>query len=270
MSRNSREVLEVSGLPPEAARLSRIWDWCVVAAVALLFMGAIHLHVMLSVGDWDMFVDWKDRQFWVLVFPVSTLMIPAALQAVFWHYFRLPIGMTLGAVLLLVATWITRWMGWHVWGYFPFTMGVPATIIAGAMACDTILLIVRNALLTSTFGGFAFALLFYPSNWPALVAYFLPVEHQGMVASVADLIGYTFPRSGTPEYIRLIERGTLRTYEGTTVWISTFFAGVICIFMHMIWWRIGLAFSTQRFVATSKRFRRFVGLAGDPQPAQSK
>jgi methane/ammonia monooxygenase subunit A len=82
-----------------------------------------------------------------------------------------------------------------------------------------------------------------------------------MVASVADMIGYVFPRSGTPEYIRMIERGTLRTYEGTTVWISSFFAGVICIFMHMLWWRIGLAFSTQRFVDSSKRFKKFVGLA---------
>ncbi len=261
MSPNSREILAVSELPPEGAKLSRIWDWCVVAAVALLFMGAIHLHVMLTVGDWDMFIDWKDRQFWVLVTPVSMLMIPAALQAVFWHYFRLPIGMTLGAVLLLIATWITRYVGWHLWGYFPFTMGVPATMIAGALACDAILLIVRSSLLTSTFGGFVFALLFYPSNWASLAPYFIPIEHQGMVASVADMIGYVFPRSGTPEYIRMIERGTLRTYEGTTVWISSFFAGVICIFMHMLWWRIGLAFSTQRFVDSSKRFKKFVGLA---------
>ena len=67
MSPNSREILAVAGLPPEGAKLSRFWDWFVVAAVALLFMGAIHLHVMLTVGDWDMFIDWKDRQFWVLV-----------------------------------------------------------------------------------------------------------------------------------------------------------------------------------------------------------
>ena len=71
MSPNSREILAVSGLPPEAATLSRIWEGFVVAAVALLFMGAIHLHVMLTVGDWDMFIDWKDRQYWVLVAPIS-------------------------------------------------------------------------------------------------------------------------------------------------------------------------------------------------------
>jgi methane/ammonia monooxygenase subunit A len=241
MSPNSKEILAVSGLSPDAARMSRIWEWLVVAAVALLFMGAIHLHVMLSVGDWDMFIDWKDRQFWVLVTPVSMIMIPAALQGVFWHYFRLPIGATLGALLLIIATWIARVVGWHLWGYFPFSMSIPATMLAGGLALDAILLIVRNSLLASTFGGMAFAVLFYPSNWASLAPYFLAVEHQGMVASVADMIGYVYPRSGTPEYIRMIERG-------------------ICIFMHMIWWRIGLAFSTQKFVPNSKRMKQMMGL----------
>ena len=260
MSPNTRQVLEVSGLSPEAAKLSRIWEWLVVAAVVLLFMGAIHLHVMLSVGDWDMFIDWKDRQFWVLVTPVSMIMIPSALQGVFWHYFRLPIGATLGAVLLIIATWIARVVGWHLWGYYPFSMGIPATMLAGAMALDAILLIVRNPLLTATFGGVAFAMLFYPSNWASLGAYYLPIEHQGMVASVADMIGYVYPRAATPEYIRMIERGTLRTFEGTSIWVSSAFAGFICIFMHMIWWRIGLAFSTQRFVPNSKGIRKMMGL----------
>ena len=266
MSPNSREILEVSGLPSEAARLSRIWDWFVVAAVALLFMGAIHLHVMLTVGDWDMFIDWKDRQYWVLIAPITMLMIPAALQGVFWHYFRLPIGMTLGAVLLLIATWITRWVGWHIWGYYPFPMNIPASIIAGALACDAVLMIVRTGLLTSVFGGFMFAVLFFPSNWASLAAYYLPVEHQGMIASVADMIGYVYPRAGTPEYIRVIERGTLRTFEGTSVWVSSAFAGFICIFMHLLWWRIGLLFSTQKFVTSSKRFQRFMGIT--PPAAQ--
>jgi len=261
----NRAVLDAAGLPPEAARLSRIWDWLVVTAVILLFMGAIHLHVMLTIGDWDMFIDWKDRQYWVLVTPISMIMIPAALQAVFWHYFRLPIGATVGAVVLFLATCITRWIGWHVWGYFPFSMTIPATMLAGAVALDLVLLIVRNSLLAATFGGFLFAVLFFPSNYASLAPYYVPIEHMGMVASAADMIGYTFPRSGTPEYIRIIERGTLRTFEGTSVWVSTAFAGFICIFMHMIWWRIGIAFSTQRFVGTSDKFKALVGLR-EPTP----
>jgi methane/ammonia monooxygenase subunit A len=255
----NRRVLDAAGLPPEAARLSRIWDFLVVAAVILLFMGAIHLHVMLTVGDWDMFIDWKDRQFWVLITPISLIMIPAALQGVFWHYFRLPIGATVGAVVLFLGTWITRYLAWHVWGYFPFSMSIPATMLAGAVALDAVVLIVRNALLTATFGGFLFAVLFFPSNYASLAPYYVPIEHMGMIASAADMIGYSFPRSGTPEYIRIIERGTLRTFEGTSVWVSTAFAGFICIFMHMIWWRIGLAFSTQRFVPNSKKLKAMMG-----------
>jgi methane/ammonia monooxygenase subunit A len=261
----NRAVLDAAGLTPEAARLSRIWDWFVVVAVVLLFMGAIHLHVLLTVGDWDMFIDWKDRQFWVLVTPVSMIMIPAALQAVFWHYFRLPIGATVGAVVLILATWITRYVGWHLWGYFPFSMNIPGHMLAGALALDTILLVVRNPLLTATFGAFAFAVLFYPSNYASLAPYYVPIEHMGMMAPAADMIGYTFPRSGTPEYIRLIERGTLRTFEGTSVWVSSAFAGFICIFMHMIWWRIGMAFSTQRFVPNSEKLKAMVGLR-EPAP----
>ena len=46
----------------ESARVSRTFDVLVVVAVILLFMGAIHLHMELLVGDWDMFIDWKDRQ----------------------------------------------------------------------------------------------------------------------------------------------------------------------------------------------------------------
>src|SRR5262245_17978101 len=81
-------VIEIAGLTPEAAKYSRIFDFLVVFAVITLFAGAIHLHVMLTVGDWDMYVDWKDRQFWPLVMPISMIMFPAALQSIFWSNFR--------------------------------------------------------------------------------------------------------------------------------------------------------------------------------------
>ena len=37
----------------EAARLERTLDWMVVFIAVCLFMGAFHLHAMLTVGDWD-------------------------------------------------------------------------------------------------------------------------------------------------------------------------------------------------------------------------
>ena len=33
-----------------------------------------------------------------------------------------------------------------------------------------------------------------------------------MLLTLADLIGFNYVRTGTPEYIRMIERGTLRTF----------------------------------------------------------
>jgi methane/ammonia monooxygenase subunit A len=257
------KVLDVAGLSPEAARMSRAFDVLVVVAVILLFIGAIHLHVMLSVGDWDMFIDWKDRQYWPLVVPVSMIMFPAALQAIFWTYFRLPIGATVGAVCFMVGVAITRYVSWHIWTGYPFTMSLPSQMITGALLMDVVLLVVRNGLFTSIFGGFAFAFVFYPANYTILAPYYLPVEHQGTMASVADMVGYAFPRSATPEYIRIIERGTLRTFGASVSWVSGFFAGFICIFLHYLWWQLGLFMSTTRFIPNSKAVRAFMGIEKD-------
>lgn len=253
-------VISVSGLTPSAARYSRLFDVLVVAAVVTIFAGAIHLHVMLTVGDWDMYVDWKDRQYWPLVMPVSMIMFPAALQAIFWVNFRLPIGATVGATVLLIATWIGRYANWWIWTGFPFTEGVPSQALAGALLMDMTLIVLRNSLFTSIIGGFAFGFVFWPSNYSALAPFYLPVEHQGMVASLADMIGYTFPRSNMPEYLRIIERGTLRTFGSSVSWVSAAFAGFICIFMHQLWWRLGLFASQATFLKNSDVVKSFMGI----------
>ena len=59
-----------------------------------------HRHFMLTVGDWDFWIDWKDRQYWVTATPVVLIMFPAALQYVFWERFRLPIAATLAMLAL--------------------------------------------------------------------------------------------------------------------------------------------------------------------------
>ena len=261
MNAADREILAVAGLNPENARTSRSFDYLIIVATFFLFAGAVHLHIMLTVGDWDMFIDWKDRQYWVLVMPVSMVIFPAALQAIFWKFFRLPIGATTCAVVLLFGTWVTRAVGWHLWSYFPFSMVVPAHMLAGCLVLDATLLLTRSWILTAVFGGFGFGAFFFLSNWVGFAAYFLPVEHMGQLASLADLIGYTYPRAGTPEYIRVIERGTLRTFEGTSAWVSCAFAGFVCILLHMIWWKVGLAFSTVRFWPGSRRIKDAMGLA---------
>jgi methane/ammonia monooxygenase subunit A len=256
-------VVQAAGLSPGAARASRLFDLLVVIAVVLLFTGAIHLHVMLLAGDWDMFTDWKDRQFWPLVMPVVMIMFPAALQAVFWNYFRLPIGATVGAVCLMLAVSITRPVQFMLWTDYPLNMVLPAQMIAGALVMDMMLMIFRNALFTAIFGGFAFAFLFYPSNYIIMAPYYVPAAHQGMMASMADMIGYVFPRSATPEYIRIIERGTLRTFGDSASWVSALFSGFICIFMHYGWWKLGMVMSNATFLPNNKKVMAMMGIRAD-------
>jgi methane/ammonia monooxygenase subunit A len=253
-------VVQAAGLSPAAARTSRLFDLLVVIAVVLLFTGAIHLHVMLLAGDWDMFIDWKDRQYWPLVMPVVMIMFPGALQAVFWNYFRLPIGATVGAVCLMLAVSITRPMQFMLWTDYPLNLVLPAQMIAGALVLDVMLLIFRNALFTAIFGGFAFAFLFYPSNYIILAPYYVPAAHQGMMASMADLIGYVYPRSATPEYIRIIERGTLRTFGDSASWVSALFSGFICMFMHYGWWKLGMLMSSATFLPNNRKVMAMMGV----------
>jgi methane/ammonia monooxygenase subunit A len=267
-STNPDSVIEIAGFTKEAAKYSRIFDLLVVIAVITLFAGAIHLHVMLTVGDWDMYIDWKDRQFWPLVMPVSMIMFPAALQSIFWNNFRLPIGATVGATVLLITTWIGRWANWWIWTGFPFTEGVPSQAIAGALLMDFALIVLRNPLFTAIFGGFAFGFVFWPANYSALAPYFVPVEHQGTVASVADMIGYTFPRSNMPEYLRIIERGTLRTFGSSVSWVSAFFAGFLCIFAHYAWWYLGVFASQATFLKSNPHVMSLMGLESRPAPTR--
>ena len=252
-------VVQAAGMSPGAARFSRVFDLFVVIAVIFLFMGAIHLHVLLLAGDWDLFTDWKDRQYWPLITPVVMIMFPAALQAGFWSYFRLPIGATVGAVCLMLAVSITRPIQFMIWTDYPLSLVLPAQMIVGALVLDMILLIFRNVLFTAIFGGFAFAFLFYPSNYIILAPFYVPVEHQGMIASMADMIGYIYPRSATPEYIRLIERGTLRTFGDSASWVSALFAGFICIFMYYLWWKIGMIMSSVAFLPNNKKVMSLMG-----------
>ena len=86
-------------------------------------------------------------------------------------------------------------------------------------------------------------MLFPLQNWPILAAYRIPVEHQGELISVADFIGFSFSRTATPEYLRIIERGTLRTFGGESTIIAASFASFVCMIIYFVWWHIGVFIS---------------------------
>lgn len=240
MNKNDEAVLRAAEISPQAAQWSRTFDYLIIVVGAFLVWSVTYINFLLLGGDWDFFIDWKDRQFWVLIIPSVTIMMAAAFQAIFWYLFRLPIGATASLFLFLLGVWIARYGTWVGLAYFPMSLVLPSTAIMSAIILDAILLLTRSWLVTGMFGGALYGLLFYPANWIFFAGFHQPVMHMEAMSSVADLIGYVFPRSGTPEYIRIIERGTLRTFGDSPVWVSAFFSAFICIFMYFIWWGIGI------------------------------
>lgn len=242
----------------EMADLSRTLDRLAVAIIFIAITAAFHLHYVLTVGDWDFWVDWKDRQYWVTLAPIILIFFPAAVQNVLWSNFRLPIGGTLCVAALTIGVWISRTFGFELWSYFPLSLVWPATMIAGGLILDAVLLLTGNWFFTAVIGGMAFGLVFYPVNWPIMAPYRLPMEIMNSLVSVGDYIGYAYTRTATPEYLRFIERGTLRTFGGHSAVVSAFFSGFVCILTYMVWWWIGGALS--RVVTIPNRLKFAMGM----------
>jgi methane/ammonia monooxygenase subunit A len=232
----------------EKARLSRAFDYLILVLVLFLFIGSFHLHVALTVGDWDFWQDWKDRQWWPLITPLMMITFPAAVQSVLWERFRLPLGATLCISCLLIGTWITRVFAYHYWNYFPVNMVLPATMLPSALVLDVILMLSNSFTVTAIFGASTFALLFYPSNWPIFAMFHVPVEYGHAQLTIADLFGFQYIRAGMPEYLRIIERGTLRTYGQYAVPQAAFCSALLCSLMYVLWWHLGQWFATVRFL----------------------
>ena len=87
----------------KTAKIARAFDYLTLVPIILVLTGAFHLSMILTVGDWDFWMDWKDRQWWPLVTPLMAITFPAAVQYVLWTHFRLPMGATVCAVVLLIG-----------------------------------------------------------------------------------------------------------------------------------------------------------------------
>jgi len=210
-----------------------------VPIVVFAVMAAFHIHFMLTGGDWDFWVDWKDRQYWVTVTPIAMMIIVAAIQAIFYAHFRLAIGATLCGVVLVLGEWLNRYFGFYLWSHFPMSLIWPAIVIPMCLYLDLVLHLTRSYMVTAIFGAVGFALLFPTGNWFILAQFRVPIEIQGELLSVADYIGFTFSRTATPEYLRIIERGTLRTFGGESTIIAAFASAFACMIIYFVWWHIG-------------------------------
>jgi methane/ammonia monooxygenase subunit A len=72
---------------------------------------------------------------------------------------------------------------------------------------------------------------------------------------MADYMGHLYVRTGTPEYVRMIEQGSLRTFGGHTTVIAAFFSAFVSMLIFVVWWYLGKVYCTAFFYVKGKRGR---------------
>jgi len=117
---------------------------------------------------------------------------------------------------LFLAAWIARLYQFDAFVSYPLTLVWPATVVPAAILIDFVLLKTRSFVLTSILGGIVWTFAFWISNYVTLAAYLQPSLFMGHLLTMADVLGIQYLRSQTPEYLRLIENGTLRSFLGET------------------------------------------------------
>lgn len=214
-------------------------DLLIIPTLILLFMGIFSFHFALTVGDWDYWIDWRDRRWWPLVTPLSLIVLPGVFGYLLWSKLRLPLAGTVTILSFALAAWISRVLNFEIFAGFPLNMVAPSTFIALGLILDTTLVISRSFVVTGTFGGFFFGLLIYPLNWPILAPFHVPVEMHGTLVTVADAMGYEYVRTAIPEYVRIIERSTLRTFGEAVTPLTAVFAAFLTILFYYFWTWVG-------------------------------
>lgn len=105
------------------------------------------------------------------------------------------------------------------------------------------MLLTGSFFFTGIVAGFLSGLLLWPLNWPLFAPFMVPVEMQGTLMTVADVMGFEYIRTAMPEYVRIIEQSTLRTFGDAVVPLTAVFAAFLTIMVYWFWVWIGsLAF----------------------------
>src|SRR6266540_3692770 len=96
-----------------------------------------------------------------------------------------------------------------------------------ALWLDYVLLKTKSFVLTSVIGGMGFAFILWFTNYVMLSPFLQPVSFMGHTLTVADGQGIQYLRSQTPEYLRLVQQGSLRTFLGETLYVSLVFGATM-------------------------------------------
>jgi methane/ammonia monooxygenase subunit A len=197
--------------------LDRKWDIVFWVTAAFVVGAAAELTTMLLVGDWDFYTDWKDRQWWPMVTPFAIIIVPSALQYLHWHVWRMPTGAVYTALCAGIASWVGRIVQWDWFGGFPLNYVWPLTMIVAAIWLDWVLLKTKSFLLTSLIGSVGFTLIWWASNHVLMAPFRQTADWNGMTMTVADVQGVEYVKSQSPEYLRLVEAGSLSAFDGQTL-----------------------------------------------------
>ncbi|MDI1272603.1 MAG: methane monooxygenase/ammonia monooxygenase subunit A [Hydrogenophaga sp.] len=230
---------EAAFSPQEAARVDAQVDWVVIPLFVVLLGSVFAFQFALLVGDWDYWIDWRDRRYWPLVTPLVLVILPGVFGYAFWHLLRIPLGATLSIIGLTLTGWLSRYLNFHEFAGFPMNMVLPSTFIGVGLLIDCTLLLTRSWFFTGIFAGFLSGLLLYPMNWPLLAPFMVPVEMHGTLMTVADVMGFEYIRTAMPEYVRIIEQSTLRTFGDAVTPLTAVFAGFLTILSLWFWAWVG-------------------------------
>lgn len=233
-------LLDIESLNnPRAMKLYRRFDGILILVLFTFLTLGIQIQFTLTAGDWDYWIDWRDRRWWPLVAPFTLLLFIGAFTYGIWQRLRLPILATAITTLLCLVSWLSRYLNFHEFTHFPLSFTFPSTYIGLGILLDCALAMSRSLLVTALIGGGLFGALVWPINWSFMAAYKVPVEFNGMLMSVADMMGYQYIRTTTPEYLRIIEESTLRTFGGSVTPLTAAFSALCGIVVFLIFLGVG-------------------------------
>lgn len=219
--------------------------------IFLITLGSVSMFlVSLTIGDWDYWQDWRDRRWWPLLTPFSLITTPAVFTYFFWKYFRLPIAATCIVFGYMCGAYVSRYYNFHQFAGFPFSFVAPSTYFGMAILLDCTMLLTRSFFLTGAIGAFLFGIVIYPLNWPAFAPFHEPIEYLGVMVTTADLMGFQYIRTAMPEYVRIIEESTLRTFGEAVTPLTAIFAGFITILHFYLWVWVGSILGKSRWASS--------------------
>ena len=224
-------------------------DMVSIPIILLLFGGITVFLSGVTVGDWDYWMDWRDRRWWPLVIPALYIIFPTVIGTFTWNKLRLPIGGTAAMLSFVIGMWLSRIFNFYSFAGFPLNFVAPSTLIMLGVILDATLVWTKSFYITGFIGAFLFGLLPYAANWPVFALWHVPVDYNGTLVTVADLSGYQYIRTAIPEYVRIIEETTLRTFGEAVTPLTAFFAGFVCLINYYLWVLIGTYLSESRWTS---------------------